>query len=822
MHKTKMWNIDRFEEEKVKTLTDEAKITSLLAKVFLSRGITDPNYINNFLSPSLKDIHDPFLLNDMNKATDRILRAISNNEKIIIYGDYDVDGVTSTSCLYLFLKSLNVNVSFFIPDRVEDGYGLSKSALDKVFIFEPNLIITVDCGIVSFDEVLYSSSKNIDIIVTDHHECRETLPEAIATINPHRHDSTYPYPDLAGVGVTFKLIHALCIELNLEDRYLNYLDIVTVGTIADVVPLEGENRTIVSIGLQKLQDTQNIGLKALIHASGLNDKELTSYSVAFLLAPRINAAGRLGDATLAVELLTTQKPLEAQKIADELNSQNKVRQDTELEILEKALFQIESDPDYRDEPIIVVNGKGWHHGVIGIVSSRITDKYYKPSIVICEDDSMAKASARSIPEFNMHEALDNVSDLLLKFGGHKMAAGLSLDPANIQEFRKSINLYAKKLLTSYDLTPKIQIDASLDPQDLTLNAVKELEKLSPFGQNNPKPMFCAYGFDPIDIRQVGGNKHLKIRFSKDGKEFDSIAFGMGELSESLQKNTSLDIAFYPDINVWNGNEKVQFIIKDIRENLSSTIKKDYYKSLNISIKDNKQTITADNKYFEAFKDIDCINSKKDLVDQLQNFKTVILSNTVCACEDILNLLYNLGMKKNQDFTLSFNTIENIFNENITIIINPHFGNLNIDSYQKIVFAGSFLCSDMFVDFLSKTPKEKCARYFLPHFTNSFQDLKIQRTDIACVYKYFTLPGLKKVSITDVKSCCKDIYNRFNNNMTSFKLLKVLEILDELQIIACRHSEKYNIILDIDLNSDKKELSSSTIFNFFSDLKIVGY
>lgn len=562
----KQWVYCKVEDKDIEKTAAEAGISKLLARVFLSRGIHDPAYIGRFLNPLLEDLYDPFLLNDMDRAVERIGKALRDKEKIVVYGDYDVDGVTSTSILYDFLQSLGANVSFYIPDRLDEGYGLSLGAIDRVRQMEASLIITVDCGITAFEEVDYIIGNQIDIIITDHHECMDTLPSACAVINPCRHDSTYPFKELAGVGVAFKLVNALCIRMNLGNLYLKYLDLVALGTVADVVPLVEENRIIVKHGLPCIENTSNTGLKALIENSGLKDKPVNSFSLSFGLAPRVNAAGRLGDAGRAVRLFTTKDGTEASNIASELNEANKYRQDTEQEILRQVVDLIEGDEALQKDSILVVSGQDWHHGVIGIVASKITEKYYRPCILISDEDGMGKGSGRSIEGFNLFEALCFCGDLLEKFGGHELAAGLTLQMDKLEEFRRMINSYAASVLSEEDLIPRLRIDALIGAEDINLNNVSELERLAPFGAGNPGPVFACSRLKVCDIRTVGEDRHLKLKLEGDGFFTDAIGFNMGSLAKTFNYRDILDVVFSLEINVWNSTRRIQFNLKDIKPN----------------------------------------------------------------------------------------------------------------------------------------------------------------------------------------------------------------------------------------------------------------
>lgn len=569
----KLWVYKECEEALVDKLSKDAGISRLMAGVFVARGVTSPDYVKEFLNPDPSKLYLPFLLQDMDVAVDRIIKAIEDKEKILIYGDYDVDGVTSTSILLDFLLSQDANTVFFIPDRFDEGYGLSDGAVEKVLQLGASLMITVDCGITAIEEIKTIKESGIDVIITDHHECKEVLPEALAVINPHRPDSEYPFKELAGVGVVFKLVQALCIVLGMGDLYLKYLDLVTLGTIADVVRLLDENRIIVKNGLKAIEKTGNVGLKALIAVAGLQDKPINTYSVGFGLAPRINAAGRTGSAARAVKLLITNDVKLAEKLAFELNEENKYRQETEKDILQQAVTYVETQVDLKKDNVIVAAGKDWHHGIIGIVASRIMERYYRPCILISEEDGVCRGSGRSIEGFNLFQALVHCGELLVKYGGHELAAGLSLEPGKLAEFRRKINEYASRVLTGQDLIPRVKIDFSIKKEDINQESVAELEMLSPFGSGNPGPVFSFNGLKISDIRGIGENKHLKLKLEDKGFYIDAVGFNMGELTGSFKVSDYLDSAFSLEINTWNNSSRVQMILKDIRPNKAIVIDK---------------------------------------------------------------------------------------------------------------------------------------------------------------------------------------------------------------------------------------------------------
>jgi len=626
MIKNKLWTCNKISEIDAKRISDEANIPKLMAKVLLNRGIDDCEKIRKFIDPSLEDLNDPFLMKDMDRAVERVKTALANREKIVIYGDYDVDGITSTSVLIDFLSRLGATIDFYIPDRIDEGYGISIAAVDKIRQMDPSLIITADCGITAVDEVEYIKECGMDIIITDHHECTGVLPDAHAVVNPHRPDCTYPFKELAGVGVVYKLIHALCMEMELGDIYQDYVDLVTLGTVADVVPLVGENRIIVKYGIPKVENTSNIGLRALINNSGLEGRTITSTSISFILAPRINAAGRLGDAGRGVRLFTTKDEKEAFGIALELNEENRNRQDMELHIFNEAINVIETEVDLDKEKVIVAAGESWHHGVIGIVASKITERYYRPCLLLSVENGTCKGSGRSIEGFNLFEALKHCSSLLTKFGGHELAAGLALEHNNLEPFKRMINEYADTVLQDEDLIPRIRVDASIEKQDISIESVKALAALAPFGAGNPEPVFSYDKLRISDIRTVGDDRHLKLWLQDNGFYTEAIGFNMGTLINEFNAGDLLDVAFSLEINSWNSNERVQFNLKDIKLNEEVIIKNNYFFTLDKHI-ENKM-LNSYNKDDSLLKIFELVSKK--CFAELTDPDRADISFTLCA------------------------------------------------------------------------------------------------------------------------------------------------------------------------------------------------
>ena len=558
----KKWEFYNSDNEKVKEISEKFEISELLAAVLVNRNIVEDDDVKLFLNPTRKDFHDPYLMPDMKEAVDRIVKAIENKEKTIIYGDYDVDGITSITVLTRFLKERGLDVSSYIPNRLDEGYGLNKEAIKSIADQGYKLIITVDCGISGTEEVAYAYELGMEVIITDHHEPLEELPKAVAVIDCKRKDNNYPFNSLAGVGVAFKLIQALGIELKLEEKeYLKFLDIVCIGTISDIVPLIDENRVIAKLGLKLVEVTKSPGVRSLLNAAAY--KEVNSNTVSFGIAPRINACGRMGHERDALDLFLTENIVEANRITEKLNEYNKKRQDIEKKIFEEAIGKIESE-NLKENNALVVGAEEWHHGVIGIVASKITELYFKPSILICFEGEDGKGSGRSIPGFDLHAALCSSSKYLEKYGGHEMAVGLSLKKENFEEFKKIFEEIAKEANTE-EIVPVIKIDKEINLKDITLENVKSLKLLEPFGESNKTPIFIYKNLRIDSIRALSEGKHLKLTLKDGNTIVNAIGFNMGKYSEEYLIGDKIDVIGVLETNTFNGIESVQINMKDLRK-----------------------------------------------------------------------------------------------------------------------------------------------------------------------------------------------------------------------------------------------------------------
>lgn len=560
----KKWEIYKVNQEQVKELQEKYKINKLLATILANRGIIEDKEISKFLEPKRNDFYDPFEMPDMNRAVDRIIQAIENNEQIIIYGDYDVDGITSVTVLKSFLEERGKNTNVYIPNRLNEGYGLNKTAVEKIAEQGNKLMITVDCGITAIEEIKYAKQLGIDTIVTDHHEPAEELPRAVAVVDAKRSDNKYKCRNLAGVGVVFKLIQALSIKLGLEEKeYLKYLDIVCVGTISDIVPLTDENRVIVKLGLKLVEQTKNLGLKEILESCGYS--KLNSTVISFGVAPRINACGRMGHQEEALELLLTKQKERVKELTQNLNSYNKTRQEIEKKIYDEAIEQIEKY-GLAEKNTIVVSGEGWHHGVIGIVSSKITELYFKPSILLCEEDEECKGSGRSIPGFDLHEALMKCSNSIDRFGGHSMAVGINIKKNKLEEFKNVFEEIAEQSGVN-KIIPILNVDAEMKLDDISKEMVESLKQLEPFGEANKVPIFAFKNLKIDSIRSLSEGKHLKLSVKDNKNIVNAIGFNLGNLADLYKIGDKIDIAGNLEINSFNGVDNIQINIKDIMKSI---------------------------------------------------------------------------------------------------------------------------------------------------------------------------------------------------------------------------------------------------------------
>lgn len=551
-------------EETVQNLSQSINVSPTIARILAQRGITTYDEARCFFRPSLTDLHDPFLMSDMQAATKRCIQAINDKEKIAIYGDYDVDGTNSSAMLYLFFKSFAAQVEFYIPDRFAEGYGVSTLGIDRLKEKNVNLVITIDCGITAVEQVKYAKTLGIDVIICDHHEPSSELPDAVAVLDPIKPNCNYPFKHLSGCGVGYKLIQAICTQFGKKDLENEYLDFVALAAAADIVPLVGENRSLVTHGLMKINNHPRPGLRGLIECAGLSVGKVSTANVVFGLAPRINAAGRLGDAKRAVELLIETDSVKAFQRAQELEAENRNRRSIDEVTFVEAQQLAETIIDKKDCRSLVLYNPKWHSGVLGIVASRLVERYHLPTVMLTKVDDIIKGSARSIPHFDIHNALKVCEELLIEFGGHKYAAGLAVSPENVEGFKTAFNEYANRAITSEMLIPELNIDAEVSLDELNPKFFNIIKQFAPFGPQNLQPLFVLRNAEIIGYPRITGKDHLKFRVRTNEGFIDAIGFSMGSRLQELQSGTMYDLVCNVEENEFRGVVSPQLRIHDFQ------------------------------------------------------------------------------------------------------------------------------------------------------------------------------------------------------------------------------------------------------------------
>jgi single-stranded-DNA-specific exonuclease len=565
----RIWETRAHDDAQAVALERELGVAPVTARLLAIRGLSDLDAAKRFLSPSLDDLHDPFRLAGMREAVDRILAAVARRERIAVHGDYDVDGVTSTVILRRALELAGADVVHFIPERMRDGYGLQPASLDRLHADGAKLVISVDCGIRGMEAARRARELGLDLILTDHHEPDVELPCALAVINPKRHDCSYPDKNLAGVGVALKLVQAICGRVGRSNLLPAFVKIAAIGTLADVVPLVGENRVIAKLGLGLLsRGPHRVGLRALLDVCGLTGKDIDSYHIGFVLAPRVNAAGRMSSPDIAARLLLAADEAmgdEARELATLLDTENLRRQQEEAEIVAQAKKIVETDLEVGSRTVLVVAGPGWHRGVIGIVASKLVDAFHRPAIVLSIDGDVAHGSCRSIPSFDLLAGLESCADLLTKFGGHKQAAGVTIETARIREFRSRLNDHADARLGPDDLRPRLWLDGPLPFRGITAQVAAELVALAPFGAGNPSPLFTASRVEIVDGPRRVKERHLKMAFKQDGRVIRGMAWRAVEREEFVTGHRgAIDLAFSLEQDTWNGERYLQLSVADFK------------------------------------------------------------------------------------------------------------------------------------------------------------------------------------------------------------------------------------------------------------------
>ncbi|KAB2878760.1 single-stranded-DNA-specific exonuclease RecJ [bacterium] len=555
------------DKERLKKLAEEINVPELIASILFNRGITTFDEAKNFFRAENAPLIDPFLMYNMDVAVKRVIEAMDNRDSIMIYGDYDVDGTTSTSMLYLFLREIHKGlITYYIPDRVKEGYGLSRSGITAAHAQGVKLVIAVDCGITAVDQINLANEFGLDVIICDHHHPGDVLPNALAILNPKQEKCSYPFKELCGVGVAFKLAQALTETLKIDRGILlQHLDLVAIGSAADIVPLIGENRTLVKNGLKLVSEANKVGIRQLVKNANVYGKAISTAQIVFSLAPRINAVGRLGDANRAVKLLITNSETDAVEFASVLESENRNRRDLNEVMFLEACEIVEEEFDFEKDKVIVVFKEGWHQGVIGIVASKLVERYYRPAIVIAEADNRGKGSARSVENFDVFQALKACEDMMVGYGGHKYAAGLTIELDKIVEFRRRVNAYAEINLPPADLIPKIQIDAEITLDSINERLMNLLNLFKPHGPGNMRPIFLSTSLQIVGYPQLMNERHIRLKVRQNGATFDAVGFNLAHHYNKIGVGDKpIDLVYQIDENTWQGRTTTQLKIKDLK------------------------------------------------------------------------------------------------------------------------------------------------------------------------------------------------------------------------------------------------------------------
>ncbi|MEG2246189.1 MAG: single-stranded-DNA-specific exonuclease RecJ [Peptostreptococcaceae bacterium] len=777
----KKWTLKYKGKIKNYDLNEKMKISPEIGQILKNRGINNEDDAEIFINPSLEYLRDPFLMKDMEKAVDRINYAIENNQNIWIYGDYDVDGVSSTSILCIYFDSIGYPVKYYIPNRLEEGYGINEEAIKTLNEQNCDLIISVDCGITSIKEVEIANELGIDIIITDHHEVQECIPNAYAVVNPKQDECNYPFDMLCGCGVAFKLIQALTPKEVFENSMYNYLEIVTLATICDIVPLVDENRIIVKNGLKLMKDGKNLGLRELINVCGIDTNKIGSSHVGFSIGPRINASGRLGYSYLGVELFTTKSKEEAVEIANLLEDKNNERQMIESKMYQEAEIIIESNQSYKNDKVLVIANEGWQHGVIGIVASKLTEKYYKPTILLTIEDNEATGSARSIKGFSIFDTLVKCSDLLGRFGGHEQAAGLSMDAGNVGELRRRVNEIADYNLTDEDMIENVNVEFELNEDSIDFNLIEELHSLEPFGMSNPSPRFIIRNMEIRGMFRMGKEKnHLKLNLEKN-KIYECIGFNMAYMADNFEIGDKVDILFQLDENTYMGNRKIQFLLKDIR----LAYPKDTSKNIN-SIKlfeSIRPCIESENLIYSS-EAIDINGNKNINIFEHINNKSLIVTNSI---NGFFKAISDMSLT-DYEFDINYNIIDNI-NDKLQLIFFPYIDKIDLKRYNNIILY-DYLYNIEEYSFLYEYTKNQCEiiRYYdkndLIYVNNIISSIIPSREEFITLYKLMFKYRELKINILEIKS---------NFNIAPIKLFAMLNVFTELDLMNFNIDDKNNTL-----------------------------
>ncbi len=803
----KKWNLKYKGIIEEYDLSEKMKISPEIGQILKNRGINNKDDAEIFINPSLEYLRDPFLMKDVKKAVERIEYAIENNQNIWIYGDYDVDGVSSTSILCIYFDSIGYPVKYYIPNRLEEGYGINEDAIRLLKEQGCDLIISVDCGITSVKEVDIANELGIDVIVTDHHEVQDQIPNAYAVINPKQEDCNYPFDMLCGCGVAFKLIQALTPEEEFKSSMYNYLEVVTLATICDIVPLVDENRIIVKNGLKLMKEGKNLGLKELINVCGIDNDKIGSSHVGFSIGPRINASGRLGYSYLGVELFTTKSKAEAIEIANLLEEKNNERQMIEAKMYQEAEEIINNDDRYMNDKVLVIANKGWQHGVIGIVASKLTEKYYKPTILLTIEDGEATGSARSIKGFSIFDTLVKCSDLLGRFGGHEQAAGLSMDEGNVEELRSRVNEIADYNLTDEDMIENISVEFELNEKSIDFNLIEELHSLEPFGMSNPSPRFIIRDMEIRGIFRLGKEKnHLKLNLEKD-KIYECIGFNMAYLSENYDVGDKVDILFQLDENNYMGNRKIQFLLKDIR----LAYPKDTSKNINcIRLFENMKPC-IENKEISIHKDLDTKGSKNINIFDYINDKSLIIINSI---NGFFRAISDVSLTE-YEFDINYNIIEGI-NDKVQLIFLPYIDKIDLKRYNNIILYDYLYNVEEYSRLYEYTNNQcEIIKYYdkkdLLYIQNIVNNVIPSREEFITLYKLISKYKEVKLNMLDIKS---------KLNIAPIKLFAMLNVFKELDLINFNANYKDNTLIMemMPRPSVKIDLTSSKLLQGLNQLK----
>lgn len=767
----KNWIVKSLGKSMGNEITRKFNINEEIGQILINRDISTEEDLYLYMNPKITSLRDPFLLKDMDRAVARINQAMDKGEKICIYGDYDVDGVSSTSILSLYFESIGYPVDFYIPNRLDEGYGLNDEAIIHIGEMGTDLIISVDCGITSVKEVETARKLGIDVVITDHHEPQEELPRAYAVIDPKREDCNYPFKGICGCGVALKLIHALSGDEEFYRNINRYLEIVALATICDVMPVLDENRIIVKNGLEIMGKGHNLGMRELLKVCGIDDTKIKSSHLGFAIGPRINASGRLGFSRLGVDLFTSKDPQRAQELAEAMNLKNEERQMVEAKILMEAEVIINENPHYDRDKVLVLASKGWHHGIIGIVASKLTEKYYKPTILLCIEDGLATGSARSIKGFDMFKALCECKDLMVKFGGHEQAAGLTIKEENIITLRDKINSIADYELEIEDLIEDINIEFELEEDSIGLDLVKDLHILEPFGIKNPTPYFMVRDYKVKKAYLIGKDKnHLKLSIEKE-YAYDCVGFNMGHLMEKFSVGDRVDLVFQLDENTFKGKTSLQMLIKDIRLAKPDKI----YRHTNI-LKDQSKivdfySISSINGYKEdhkpsetttaRFEDMFMRNMSRDIevAGKIDNDSLVVV-NTI---EGYFRAMSDINISRGEKIKPIF--LSNIDKSNLKvynkIAIYDYFDNRNqIANLEGVLGPDTDLIFNMDeLDFI--------------YLSNKIRDLEFSRDSFVEVYKRLASQDMAEVNLSSFVA---------STNISFTKLLSILEVLKSEYLI----------------------------------------